>query len=163
MGLSVLRIQPCHHAWEVFMWELRIWTPALTLGWQMLYHLSHLPPPDLIFKKAHWISNWDSRCISVLSLVLKSELRHNLDISNVYMLFKSMRYKLVLKLIRSRAVVSNAFNPSTWEAEAGGFLSSRPQWSTKWVPGQPGLYRETLSQKTKKKKKKPTTNQPKTD
>jgi hypothetical protein len=44
--------------------------------------------------------------------------------------------------------------PSTWEAETGGFLSSRPAWSTKWVPGQPGLYRETLSRKTKKEKKK---------
>jgi hypothetical protein len=42
--------------------------------------------------------------------------------------------------------VAHTFNPSTWEAEAGGFLSSRPAWSTKWVPGQPGLYRETLSQ-----------------
>jgi hypothetical protein len=52
------------------------------------------------------------------------------------------------------AVVAHAFNPSTWEAEAGGFLSSRPAWSTEWVPGQPGLYRETLSRKTKKKKKK---------
>ena len=40
-----------------------------------------------------------------------------------------------------------AFNPSTWEAEAGGFLGSRPAWSTKWVPGQPGLYKETLSWK----------------
>jgi hypothetical protein len=50
-------------------------------------------------------------------------------------------------------VVPHAFNPSTWEAEAGGFLSSRPAWSTKWVPGQPGLHRETLSRKTKKKKK----------
>jgi hypothetical protein len=49
--------------------------------------------------------------------------------------------------------VAHAFNPSTWEAEAGGFLSSRPAWSTKWVPGQPGLHRETLSRKTKKKKK----------
>jgi hypothetical protein len=27
-------------------------------------------------------------------------------------------------------VVVHAFNPSTWEAEAGGFLSSRPVWST---------------------------------
>jgi hypothetical protein len=26
-------------------------------------------------------------------------------------------------------VVAHAFNPSTWEAEAGGFLSSRPAWS----------------------------------
>jgi hypothetical protein len=49
-------------------------------------------------------------------------------------------------------VVVYAFNPSTWEAEAGGFLSSRPAWSTEWVPGQPGLHRETLSRKTKKKK-----------
>jgi hypothetical protein len=26
------------------------------------------------------------------------------------------------------AVVAHACNPSTWEAEAGGFLSSRPAW-----------------------------------
>jgi hypothetical protein len=51
-------------------------------------------------------------------------------------------------------VVAHAFNPSTREAEAGGFLSSRPAWSTKWVPGQPGLYRETLPRKTKNNKKK---------
>jgi hypothetical protein len=49
-------------------------------------------------------------------------------------------------------VVVHAFNPSTWEAKAGGFLSSRTAWSTKWVPGQPGLYRETLSRKTKTNK-----------
>jgi major histocompatibility complex class I len=28
-------------------------------------------------------------------------------------------------------VVLHSFNPSTQEAEAGGFLSSRPAWSTK--------------------------------
>jgi major histocompatibility complex class I len=28
-------------------------------------------------------------------------------------------------------VVVHSFNPSTWEAEAGGSLSSRPAWSTK--------------------------------
>jgi hypothetical protein len=49
-------------------------------------------------------------------------------------------------------MVAHTFNPSTWEAEAGGFLSSRPSWSTKCLPGQPELYRETLSQKTKKTK-----------
>jgi hypothetical protein len=27
-------------------------------------------------------------------------------------------------------MVAHAFNPSTWEAEAGGFLSARPAWST---------------------------------
>jgi hypothetical protein len=41
--------------------------------------------------------------------------------------------------------VAHAFNLSTWEAEAGGFLSL-------W-PGQPGLYRETLSRKTNKQTK----------
>jgi hypothetical protein len=46
-------------------------------------------------------------------------------------------------------MVGHAFNPSTREAEAGRFLSSKPAWSTKWVPGHPGLYRETLSQKNK--------------
>jgi hypothetical protein len=54
----------------------------------------------------------------------------------------------------------HAFNPSTREAEAGRFLSSRPAWSTKGVRGQSELYRETLSQKpnqTKPKKKKSTT------
>jgi hypothetical protein len=63
-------------------------------------------------------------------------------------------YELVLKKKKgSRAVVAQAFNPSTWEAEAGGFLSSRLAWSTKCVPGQPGLYREALSRKTKTKTK----------
>jgi hypothetical protein len=35
----------------------------------------------------------------------------------------------ILKII-SRAVVAHAFHPSTWEAEAGRFLSSRSAWST---------------------------------
>jgi hypothetical protein len=58
------------------------------------------------------------------------------------------------KLSSKPGVVAHAFNPSIQEAEAGGFLSSRPAWSTKWVPGQSGLYRETLSRKRRKKKKK---------
>jgi hypothetical protein len=29
-----------------------------------------------------------------------------------------------------RALVAHAFNPSTWKAEAGGFLGSRSAWST---------------------------------
>jgi hypothetical protein len=55
-------------------------------------------------------------------------------------------------------MVAHAFDPSTREAEADRFLSLRPAWSTKWVPGQPGLYRETLSQKNKKQKTKQKTN-----
>jgi hypothetical protein len=68
----------------------------------------------------------------------------------------------VLKIhIRGRAVVAHAFNPSTREAEAGGFLSSRPAWSMESVPGQPGLQRETLSQKNKKQKTKKKKTKPK--
>jgi hypothetical protein len=53
-----------------------------------------------------------------------------------------------------QAVMVPAFNPSTWEAEAGVFLSSRPAYSKEWIPGQPGLYRETLSPKQNKTKQK---------
>jgi hypothetical protein len=50
------------------------------------------------------------------------------------------------------AVVAHAFNPSTWEAEAGKFLSSRPAWSIEWVPGHSGLHKEALSQTNKQTK-----------
>ena len=50
-------------------------------------------------------------------------------------------------------MVAHAFSPSTWEAEAGRILSSRPAWSTEWIPGQPLLHRETLSQNKQTKKK----------
>jgi hypothetical protein len=41
-----------------------------------------------------------------------------------------IQFLSVAKVQLCRAVVAHAFNPSTWEAEAGGFLSSRPAWST---------------------------------
>jgi hypothetical protein len=43
------------------------------------------------------------------------------------------------------SVVVHAFNPSTWEAEAGRFLSSRPAWSTE---------KKNTKKKTKTKNKK---------
>jgi hypothetical protein len=61
---------------------------------------------------------------------------------------KSLKHQL-FKYSKSRAVVAHTFNLSTWEAEAGGFLSLRPAWCTEWVPGQPGLHRGTLSQTNK--------------
>jgi hypothetical protein len=36
------------------------------------------------------------------------------------------------------------------EAEAGGFLSSRPAWSIEWVPGKPGLPEKPCLEKPKK-------------
>jgi hypothetical protein len=38
------------------------------------------------------------------------------------------RYYLKINLLPG--VLVHAFNPSTWEAEAGRFLSLRPAWST---------------------------------
>jgi hypothetical protein len=35
------------------------------------------------------------------------------------------------KVCGKPGMMAHSFNPSTWEAEAGGFLSSRPAWSTK--------------------------------
>jgi hypothetical protein len=35
------------------------------------------------------------------------------------------------KKLARQVVVAHAFNPSTWEAETGRLLSSRPAWSTK--------------------------------
>jgi hypothetical protein len=41
--------------------------------------------------------------------------------------------RIIMKKIKKAgwAVVAHAFNPSTREVEAGGFLSWRPAWSTK--------------------------------
>jgi hypothetical protein len=61
-----------------------------------------------------------------------------------------------------QGMVAHTFNPRTQEAEAGRFPSSRPALSTEWVPEQPGLYRETLSQTKQNKTKQNKTKQNKT-
>ena len=58
-----------------------------------------------------------------------------------------------LKIKKKKKAPGSGDSFSTREAEAGGFVSSKPACSTEWVPGQPGLHRETLSWKTKRKKK----------
>ena len=59
-----------------------------------------------------------------------------------------------IKLTYGPRMVAHTFNPITWKAEAGRFLSSTPAWSTKGGPGQLGLYRETLARKNKTKQNK---------
>lgn len=52
-----------------------------------------------------------------------------------------------LKRSLELGIVAHTFNPSSWEAEAGGSLSARLACSTDGVPGQPRLHSETLPQK----------------
>jgi hypothetical protein len=75
----------------------------------------------------------------------------------LFRFFGAVTWCLYLWLISTNKWVQaghggTCLNPSTRESEAGGFLNSRPAWSTKWVSGQPGLHRETLFRKTKTNK-----------
>jgi hypothetical protein len=63
------------------------------------------------------------------------------------------------KKVECRAVVAHAFNPSTWEAEAGEFLSSRSELEVSLVyrvssRTARATQRNPVSDKKKKKKKK---------
>jgi hypothetical protein len=51
-------------------------------------------------------------------------------------------------------MVVQAFNPRTWEAEAGGFLSLRPPWSTKVSSRTARAIEKSCLKKTKKQKNK---------
>ena len=121
-----------------------LWCPSLLFPGI----LSLLPPPLY------------SSIITLLSVISALNGRGNISwwlYTSTYQWGKDLKYNFWCASLwkfswgnTSRAVVSHAFNLSTWEAEAGGFLSSRPAWSTEWVPRQLGLYRETLSQKQNK-------------
>ena len=64
---------------------------------------------------------------------------HKTAISNMSCLHRWDFLGVVFKKARSgQMVVTHTFNPSTWEAKAGGSLSLRPAWSAESVPGQPG-------------------------
>jgi hypothetical protein len=61
----------------------------------------------------------------IKELILESNL------TNVINVLKPFQDKIISKCIKEPGVVAHTFNPSTWEAEAGGFLSLRPAWFTK--------------------------------
>ena len=71
--------------------------------------------------------------LSILILILKhtDKIGPSDCISSIFGLILR-RLTHVYKEEKDKAdVVAHKFDPSTWEAEAGGFLSSRPAWSTK--------------------------------
>jgi hypothetical protein len=66
-------------------------------------------------------------CNYPFSFPMKHEISLDLHFSPI---FRGFREIFFIKEYSSWAVVAHAFKLSTWEAEAGGFLSSRPVWST---------------------------------
>jgi hypothetical protein len=50
-------------------------------------------------------------------------------------------------------MVVHTFDPSTWETEAGRFLSSRPVWSTDEFQDSQGYTEKPCLEKPRKKKK----------
>jgi hypothetical protein len=83
------------------------------------------------------IDKWDHKIAMKLSIGLNSNKQigkrsfPTLYLIGAYIQYIQRTQKLTKKLDSSEAVVAHAFNPSTWEAEAGRFLSSRPAWSSK--------------------------------
>jgi len=65
--------------------------------------------------------------LAILSLALK----HIEKLQTYSKAFKEDYAKFCQEVISKPGMVAHAFNPSTWKAEAGGFLSLRPAWSTK--------------------------------
>jgi hypothetical protein len=60
----------------------------------------------------------------------KSPVSSSLNSSSYSLLGQSHLHLFALREHPCRAVVVHAFNPSTWVADTGGFLGSRPAWST---------------------------------
>ena len=102
------------------------------------------PPasPSLCWGHRHtplW-SAWESSAISVFNHTCFPNYYKNQGLSQEIIreprsTHSVRKCEMVLDLQRSKTgaklgVVVHSFNPSTWEAEAGGFLSSRPAWST---------------------------------
>jgi hypothetical protein len=63
------------------------------------------------------------------------------------------RMKKIFKDMSQLDVVAHTFNPSTQEAEAGRFLSSRPTWSTKVSPRTARAIQRNPVSKNKNKNK----------
>jgi hypothetical protein len=70
-------------------------------------------------------------CLSLKKLEYDPQRNHENGLLIIKLvLFSQHIFKIFNDLFKNNLVVVYTFNPSTQEAEAGGFLSSRPAWST---------------------------------
>jgi hypothetical protein len=90
------------------------------------------------------IMNFAYKCVEIENIPLSEVAQSQKNLDGLYILMVYLNHKIqdthtILHRPKEAkqeerpklAVVANAFNPSTQEPEAGGFLSSRPVWSTK--------------------------------
>jgi hypothetical protein len=80
--------------------------------------------PLLFFEE--WENEWTKPTLTLSCREPGKEMTPHPSRWKVFLFFV-----FLLKGYCSPGIVVHTFNPSTWEAEAGGFLSSRPAWSTK--------------------------------
>jgi hypothetical protein len=78
---------------------------------------------------------WSTKSLKTASAVNRETLSEKKTTKKNF-LAKFLRKKKKMEIFCAKsngkgwAVVVHTFNPSTWEAEAGGSLRSRPAWST---------------------------------
>jgi hypothetical protein len=60
---------------------------------------------------------------------------------------------MFINVLKKPGVVAHIFNPSTWEAEAGRFLSSRPVWIQSEFQDSQGYTEKPCLEKSEKKNK----------
>ena len=84
-----------------------------------------------------------------------------MTVSSMTQFVKTASFSMIVKTrLQSWAVVAHSFNPSTWEAEAGRFLSLRQVWSTRVSSRTAGaIQRKPVSKKQKTEKAKQTSKQ----
>jgi hypothetical protein len=89
----------------------------------------HFPPAFLtafIFKASVW-----SKVQQVISRMIAENESYRRRLQCQRVSSEVSQHSLhFIKEYTLPGVGAHAFNPSTWEAEVGGFLSSRPAWST---------------------------------
>jgi hypothetical protein len=115
--------------WEKFLNRIAVACAARSRidKWDLIKLHSFCKAKDTVNKTKRLLTDWKR-----IFTNLKSDRVLISNIDKEVKKVDSRKSKTPIKNgVQSQVVVAHTFNPSTWEAEAGGFLSSRPAWSTK--------------------------------